>query len=294
MHVDYIRLVLKIYQQKVAENDISPRLINPTPAKLRAECMAVFAERHDAKDEQTLRTFFGKQDSLDAYAKAIKKLHTDKFKPLANYLKRLVATTDDKNTELLAWLIDFEPRPFKFGSQYGEVLEPERLEKEKQPMEVEVQVEVVQQIDKNEGNIAVTVAPQRFANQPKRSLEIRVVIVFVFLIIFMGAGIYWVGNLKENGKESCMYWAGDHYQQVSCNQKFRDTLVIALDSTMLHHFKKISQPDTITGNAKGYVWYIKLDNRIEFYTADGYHPIYQQRKLKPVTDHIINIYIRHN
>jgi hypothetical protein len=89
-----------------------------------------------------------------------------------------------------------------------------------------------------------------------------------------------------------MYWAGDHYEQVSCNQKLGDTMVIALDTFKLRHFKKITRPDTITGYSLGRVWYIKMDGRVEFYTADGHHPIQQQRRLKPLSDYIIFKYIR--
>ncbi|MBO9684850.1 MAG: hypothetical protein J7502_19630, partial [Flavisolibacter sp.] len=48
----------------------------------------------------------------------IRHFDLDKFKPLSNYLKKGL-NTRDKNVELLAWLIEFEYRPF---AKYIDVL----------------------------------------------------------------------------------------------------------------------------------------------------------------------------
>ncbi|WP_315823473.1 hypothetical protein [Paraflavitalea speifideaquila] len=61
-----------------------------------------------------------------------------------------------------------------------------------------------------------------------------------------------------------MYWAGDHYQPVPCNQKVPNTLVVALDTLLIKNFRKITQPDTITNRAIGLVWYSKINNKVEF------------------------------
>lgn len=116
------------------------------------------------------------------------------------------------------------------------------------------------------------------------------------ILLFTSALMYWSRNNKSatvslDGQQ-CMYWAGDHYEPVSCNQQFGiDTLVIALDSLRLYNFKKINTPDTITRSAIGKVWYIKLKNKLEFYTADGYYPADPKLRVKPITDYIINKYI---
>jgi hypothetical protein len=95
-----------------------------------------------------------------------------------------------------------------------------------------------------------------------------------------------------NKEDGCMFWAGDHYQQVPCNQKMGiDTLVIALDEEKLNSFKKITRADTITRNDIGRVWYIKHNNKVEFYTANGNYPLDPTLRLKPITDHIISTYI---
>jgi len=293
MYIDYQSLVLKDYQEKKAGNALSPRLESPSPAKIKEECIAVCEERYRAKDEQVLRTFFGKKDDLAGYIQAIKKHDNDKFKPLVNYLRGMVANTDRKNIELLAWLINFEPRPFQQGKKYDTAGTAPVDEEERER-------EVVTEIMKgNRENVGVMRMFQHAPGKQKPGSKNRAIIILAFLIMFISGGFYWLLKDKApkivlTGKESCMYWAEDHYEPVSCNQKFKDTLIVALDSVRLRQFKKITQPDTITARAKGHVWYVKVDNGIEFYTSDGYHPIYHQKRLRPVTDYIIYKYIRSN
>lgn len=304
MYPDYQSLVLKAYQAKKAENTLSLRLRSPSPAQIRDECIAVCAERYRAKDEPVLRTFFGKRDDPAGYIQAIKKHDTDRFKPLINYLRGQVLKTDQKNIELLAWLINFEPRPFQWGKKYdaGEA-KPEDGEEEKAGVEEEKEEdkeEVATGGDDDSGRSPeVMTMFQRISGKPAPVSKNRIFITLSFLIIFIGGGAYWLLSRRApkivlTGKESCMYWAGDHYQPVSCNQKFKDTLIVALDSMKLLYFKKITRPDTITGMAKGHVWYVKVEEGIEFYTSDGYHPVYHQKRLRPLTDYIIYKYVHRN
>lgn len=58
-----------------------------------------------------LRSFLEKPDNEDISESAIRRFDPDKFKPLNNFLKK-GTNTDLKNIELLAWLIDFRPRPY--------------------------------------------------------------------------------------------------------------------------------------------------------------------------------------
>lgn len=88
-----------------------------------------------------------------------------------------------------------------------------------------------------------------------------------------------------------MYWAKDHFQPIPCNQPVPNTLVVALDTVRVKNFKKITRPDTITNRAKGNVWYSKIDNEIEFFTTGGEHPVVIGRRLKPISDYIIDKYI---
>lgn len=310
MFIDYQQLVFQDYQEKKANNAISSRLISPTPAQIKEECIAVCRDRYLKKDEACLERFFGKRGDQAAYMQAIEKHETDKFKPLANYLKSKVGTTEHKNTELLSWLINFEPRPFEYGKRY--IVEPEKeemkvaveqIEEDKENgtevlLELngqdiikseEKEVLVVGEQIEEEGENNGTQEASEFFKESKPNLKILPAGILILLIISVGACVYLL--LRPIGPQGCMYWAGDHYEPVSCNQKFGDKLVLALDSTKLHHFKRITEPDTITWKSKGSVWYVKVNDRIEFYTSDGFHPVQLEKRLRPVTDYIIYKYV---
>lgn len=91
-----------------------------------------------------------------------------------------------------------------------------------------------------------------------------------------------------------MYWKGDHYEAVSCNQKIEDVDIIAMDTNKLTRLRKITRPDTLTQSSLGKVWYAKIDNEVEFYTSGGFHPEYTDRRLKPITTYIIDKYIKND
>src|SRR5882757_1800934 len=113
-HPDYIKLVIEAYKKKRSNTDLSLSLAQSTPAKIKRECLYVYKERYDKTDEQLLRTFFGSAEHGRHFLQLIRGFDADKFKPLDNYLKGITEKTDDKNVELLAWLIDFQHRPYVF------------------------------------------------------------------------------------------------------------------------------------------------------------------------------------
>ncbi len=83
-----------------------------------------------------------------------------------------------------------------------------------------------------------------------------------------------------------MYWKADHYECISCNATMGDTAVISLDQYKVDHFKKITRPDTISQYSIGKLWYLKTDGQFEFFTTSGYHPIYTQRRLLKLSQHV--------
>jgi hypothetical protein len=298
MFVDYTKLVLRSYEEKKAGNKLSPRLIHPTPAKLKEECEAVFSARYERKDQRTLNVFFGEGREGEAGLKAIRRCGTDKFKPLANFLIKKTQATEDKNIELLAWLIDFDKRPYEYGKRYDAesgVCENAAVEKIEEAFEEPIVNPDLSREDKHSPPHAVL-----SQTPPKKNHFKRHVIITAITILIAAVGIvYWVQlNKSQAGSslsfitaQACMCWAGDHYEQVSCS-KHGDTLVVALDTFKLRHLKKINLPDTITQNAIGAVWYIKVNGDIEFFTSGGYYPLDPTRKLKPVTSYIIKKYIQ--
>jgi hypothetical protein len=154
------------------------------------------------------------------------------------------------------------------------------------------------------GSLVKIAVPKIFAGKrtefkrDKSEFSIRQTLMVSALLLSLGISGYWIWERKDVTKEKlgagnadCMYWADDHFQPISCNQKISNTIVLPLDSVKIRSFKKITRPDTITNNAKGYVWYSKINKEIEFFTADGEHPVDTGRRLHPITDYMINKYI---
>ena len=120
---NYIKRVLEDYEKKKVLNVLSNALTYPTTAKLKRECVAVYTARYRRKyDGKALQEFFeiGEED-CDRVVSTINRIDNDDFKPLVNFLKGQTKKTDDKNIELLAWLIDFQPRPWQYGVDYSKV-----------------------------------------------------------------------------------------------------------------------------------------------------------------------------
>ncbi|MBB5395084.1 hypothetical protein [Mucilaginibacter sp. AK015] len=223
--------ILRTYHDRKAANELSKNLAHPSPGKLRDECLIVYKEKGEPKDDDTLRLFFESPGAEDGYRHIIETVDIDKFRPLEYLLKGRVENPADKHYHMLAWLLPKKrvspPIPFK--------------------------------------------------------LPLIWLIAFVIITAIGGISIFWPGQ--------CMYWAGVQYEKCSCDIKKSDTAIIAFDKEKAA-LKKITRPDTITYGAIGRVWYIKINNSIEFYTAYGFHPLETRKRLKPITKYIIDKYVK--
>jgi hypothetical protein len=291
LYPDYKSQVVQYYQKKMVDNLLHSGLIDPTPARLRDACLEICRDRYSEKDERTLKEFFGQGSDKVACLRAIERLEASKFKPLAKFLNKGSGSTERKNIELLAWLIDFQPRPFVFN----ELPNPDKT--------VARQDENLKDGPKGDSTPAdepparqekISHGPSA-PNPSARKIKIGIVALVILIIAVVGIGNYWSRTNKPpkyslTGHEACMFWDEDRYQPISC-KPHGDTLVVALDSNKLLHFRKITQPDTITPNAIGSVWYVKYRKGYEFYTGDGFHPIDPNLRLRPITEFIIRNHV---
>lgn len=271
---DYIDLVLEDYRQKIAANQLSSRLIIPTPAKLKEESLAVCSERFDNRDNKILRDFFKSNGDVKVHLQAIQRCDNDDFKPLINFLNKKSASTDQKNIELLAWLIDFQPRPFELGRKY------------------EGKKEEVVIADVSPLVLGVSLPVQPIKKEKKKKQ--RFLILWLVVSTTLGGLAYKLLDRSTGARasEGCMYWAGTHYEPVACNQKMGDTLIVRLDTAQITGFQLITRPDTITYYSIGKVWYSKKNNKLEYFTSGGRHPVDMNSSLRPITPYIIDKYIR--
>jgi hypothetical protein len=303
LSIDYEKAVMEDYQIKKRNGDLSLILTNPTPSTLRDECLAVCEKRYEKNDNRALSLFFKPAADKEAFLKIIDGWKTDKFRPLVKYLKGGTQTPEPKNVEILAWLIDFQPRPvdkFKSSSEVstvsGKDLEGNSVEKAK-----------AQVLPIEDDKIEDEPAPE--VDEPiRRAFNFNLVkatglIILIILVIIGTRFCTGPANMPETtaraGPKACMFWDGDHYQQVKCGQKHGDTVVRYLDSGLLGHFRMIAGcPVTTNKEWKGKFWRGRDKNgKIEFFTNDGFplndtlfHPIDTPQRLHPVTDYILKKY----
>jgi hypothetical protein len=294
---NYIDRVLEEYQKKQLSNTLSPQLRRPTTTKLRKACEILYSSATiNKEDEKILYDFFNLTGDKSTYLQTIRKFDVDKFRPLLNFINRKTNKTDEKNIELLALLIDFKKRPFELGESY---LPEDRKDTEDNRSKVANNIEkeaetpgIKVEVDRPVATPGIGIEQKNFRRLKFRIRRKQIWIGVVFIILITSISFLVLTNNKKAkfgsaSNESCMYWTGDHYARISCEKKINDGIVVALDSDRLEKFRRITKTDTITQNAIGYVWYYKKDGQLEYYTSGGYHPIYINDSLKPITRYII-------
>ncbi|MCF3110887.1 hypothetical protein LL912_19030 [Niabella sp. CC-SYL272] len=312
---DYIDQILQYYEQKKASGELPLNLSMPKPAPLRDECLIVCTERWERNDEQTLRTFFGAPVEPKTYQHIIENFDISKFKQLIKLLNNPAIETNHKNIELLAWLIDFKPRPFdRWKKEHANHLMKDAVEPAISRTDETATVDPEgpstsspgetgekntaaasgtsipdNPINHNEGTTPFS-AKMQVSQKPEFHFNPITIPVGIMALALM-AVIFYQYIMGKPDEPACMYWTGDHYQSIPCNQKVYGSLVIPLDTEKLFHFKKITRPDTLTEADINRVSYIRLNGDIEFYTRKGDHPVYTERALNPLTEHIYQKHI---
>lgn len=301
---DYSKLVTAAFYKKLANRELPRFVSQTTPAKLKRECIEVFQHRHLKKDERVLSNFFGELKEDQSFISSIKRTDREKFKPLNNYLKKSTEKTDDKNIELLAWLIDFPYRPYSIGMNV--VLSEEELflirgnEKQREePIDkAVVSISVIEnlptafeatieeggsnEIDQEQSTHKKTIPPAPFNSSFLKKKNI-----FVFSLLLAGfSGVFYFFN--QQNKNGCMYWNNDHYEKVACNELPKGRFIVPQNESI--GLRRITKPDTISEKSIGKVYYIKDTNKIYYFTQGGNYPLDPKRSLKKLSSYIFNKY----
>lgn len=255
MFNDYKKEVLACYLKMKNEGTLSLNLSLPTPARIREECLKIYFERNAEADVATFKLFFGVSTLNNDYAEVIRDIDIDRFKPLINLINDPEKKSDVKNVELLAWLINFNARPFGRWK-------PDRPS------------------NCTDGK---TTNPTVYKNKLKSALIAFVLLVFAIGTIYIG---------KSINPEQCMYWNGTNYIPISCDDEVINADKIALNRFLVAHQKRIMRPDTLTEMDINKKYYIKLSrDSIEFYTIAGDYPPNRQKALKKLSKYMYNKYI---
>lgn len=275
MPEDYQDLVLATYKKMRDGGELYTILPKETTTRLRTACLKVYDSRYIPKeadilpnDADILSVFF-EVDKMkcDDYRKVINDSEPDDFKALCNHIKGETGKTSEENTDLLAWLIDFQPRPS--GIYYSTLVRGK---------------------DNGRGAGERKTKPNNLLTQ--QLFLTRYIVVSCIFLIFIGSIAFtiwenWSTTIRmPNPDEKYMYWDGDHYEPVKEGEQKAGVPTIKLNLQALKRQRRINLHDTMTNYSVGKVWHIKIGNNPEFYTDSGIHPVDTARRLRPMSSYV--------
>ena len=286
----YQREVLKKYKEDKGGAMMSGYLMNPTRSSIRDACLWLLERRKEKDDEYILNHFFKfkEEEHKARHIQGLKSEKADKFVPVINFLKGKVKKTSPENIELISWLIDFKPRPYKkylkSGNQVSKVHD-EELEIDHEPKGSDIG-------DLNE--------LKEEEKKKKRwwIITTSIIVTVVMTIIILGLQKWNINTQNSISKEpECMTWGDSLYMEVSCDKgplsEF-GTQVKPLDQMKIKNMRKVKVHagyPFFAKNGKPLIWYYKKSNKeIEYFTAPGLHPT-NGETLRKITPYIIETYV---
>lgn len=288
---EYRKLVLDGFDRKRAAGLLPPELLAPTRKDLRDHCVKVCTERYKKKDEPLLKSFYGGRNNPAEYLIAVQNADAEKFRTLNNFLKDRAKGTSFTNICMLAWMIDFEPRPFRDDLEVSIIPtstpEPISIPTQSAPPGTPEPAPVTDDENPVDEQPLHPIPPTDGPGIKKPWVYAAVLLLLISLAAYY---FFTHQDSSANEKGACMIWTGEKYQQVACSYKPEAGAVAAipLDTTVLKRFKKITKEDTLTANSIGKVFCVKIDDKYEYYTDSAANPVYPERPLRRLTQFIMN------
>lgn len=284
--IDDYKKGVKTKYKEAKTGEFSDFLLNPSPAELKNLCLLLFDKGCNKLDQEILDRFFDLNDK-SSKRKQIEHFDVDKLRPIGNFLKGNTETTRAINLDLIAVLVNFNPRPYrKFISGNKEELTVELTE-----------VVAINEILKKEARVeeedkkVVAI----FEEFKKKSISKKIAFAVIPLFV-LGSVSYEVKNIFFRDK-NCMVWVKNHYEAVEYDVVKNTAEVSPLNQELLDNFKKITVCDTTTFFKNGdtdnpLVWYGKAPDKkeYEYFNQPGLHPE-TGKTLRPITKYIIGKYI---
>lgn len=331
MPEDYQDVVLTTYIKMRDEGELHIILPRETTAQLKKASLKVYDSRYTPADADILSLFFKKDKMNCDFRKVISGANPDYFKALWKHIRGMTEKTNEENSDFLAWLIDFKPRPrmqyyknLREGIQQGREIPDEDNSSKQNNLEIKPDNEKPEVValptinDKIEKqNESLEAEANNIPQAKDKKPEIKSIIgnnidppivdptihstrwqipkkfhktIYAFTAAaFVLASTY---VIVKSTKKQCMYWNGEHYVSIACDERLDNASVIVFNEETANNLKRILRPDTLTENSVRKVWYNKVwTDSIDFYTDSGSVPTNSNKRLMPMTNYILNKYI---
>ena len=266
---------IKQHYEKEKNGYYSSFLLKPSRANLRNLCVERLKENATTDDLNSFKIYIGFEFKPENKNKL--KDETDRFRAIENFLKGSSESNDLETINLTAILVDFSPRPFlKFVRS---------INGEKDAV-IEENTTAGVKDEKEEINISTE-------KKSKRKGKLIYGLLGFTALFSIG---YTAKDLVLPEKE-CMQWQNNHYELVECdseiNSLYSTSSIIPFDENTFG-IQKLPVCDTTTffKGGKAVIWYCKVtSDSLEYFNRPGFHPI-SEKSLRPVTDYIINKYVK--
>lgn len=273
---DYTAAIRRKYESE-KQDKYSSFLLNPSPAQLRNLCLIVFDQGLSKADEGTFSIFFQTRQG-DSLRKCIEKVDVEKFRTFRNFLFGKNEKINPSSLEVIAVLLDMNPRPLSNFLNSNMILEAPPTNKK--PEKERTNEFAGNEVDEPE-------APPKLKADRKRIIIPIVLIGLLFIAYIVKKEVF---PAKE-----CMQWNVDHYEEVVCegNQLgFANINPIVESDEDLLDFKKLEVDSNTVFFKEGQpiVWYIKREGKCEFFNRPGLHPI-SGKPLMPITKYMIEKHV---
>ena len=295
----YIR---SVYIERCKESAFSPYLKNATEARVKKACLLAYKKKNSFSDKTILRNFLEVPEDGDLDL-ALKKAEVGKFRPIVNFFKNGTKDPRDQTIDLVAWLIDFKFENSDKISEEGikDLLnQPDKTKKDKQEKEENKDENRIDEVEENDDNIETDKTkkiPSSKKSHERRKKATIIALIVLVIAITSGLASLLFSNKKSTtpflnftGQEKYMYWLGDHYQPTN-NARIKGVNIVPFNAKLVSDFRKITDQDTLTTRSVGKVWYVKINNKPEFYTTSGFHPGGTRRILKPLSKYMVDKYV---
>jgi hypothetical protein len=280
---------IKAKFEKEKNGDYHTFLDTPSPALLRELCLLKFDNGLNKVDETIFRIYFRANETEDLRS-AIFNYHIPYFKSVGNFLiaKAADKATSINNLNLIAVLVDFNPRPFnKFHR--SNLLE-ENNDTNDSPFNEVGTTEL------STRRPATMTERKEYVFEPKNNFKRKLGYGVIGVLGLFTAG--YTGKDLLFPEKQCMQWMGDHYEMVNCLSKAQGIgsyeTIVPYDA---REFKRVELKvcDTteffVDGNPKKpKVWYDKEKDGPVYFNMAGVNPETEDQ-LRPITPYMIGKYV---
>lgn len=280
---------IKAHYEKKKNELYGGQLLSPTPATLKKLTLLCYADAND-QDKETLRQFFESKPNREL-RKDIEEFNPGQLRTLCMFLIGKTNSTSHLGLEVLALILDFEPRPYKNYLKKDDN-ENNGIDENDDVTVIKGNIDKKKQertIEENEEKTPIPLVVMA-RNNTKRKWPTIVSIIVIVSIIILGYNLF-------STDCNLMVWKKDHYEEVDCNSIAMDSIgkqYINKDENLLENMRMIevnAKTKFFNKDGSPCIWYIKTsDKKLEFFTIPGKHP--ETRKtLKPISQRMIDKYV---